>query len=116
MRKLAWFSGGFAAACLWASYHGPGAFPAGIAAALLAALAAWLASRPLIACPQAGGGEAAGKPRQLPHTAAPVPSGFSFILPTGKGQVNAAGQSLPCRNEKCLYNKLVRAIPEGGPT
>ena len=47
MRKLAWFSGGFAAACLWASYHGPGTLPAGIAAALLAAaLAAWLAARP----------------------------------------------------------------------
>ena len=47
MRKLAWFSGGFAAACLWASYQGLGAFPAGTAAALLAAaLAAWLASRP----------------------------------------------------------------------
>lgn len=47
MRKLAWFSGGFAAACLWASYRGPGALPAGIAAAVLAAmLAAWLASRP----------------------------------------------------------------------
>ena len=47
MRKLAWFSGGFAAACLWASYRGPGALPAGAAAALLAAaLAAWLASRP----------------------------------------------------------------------
>ena len=47
MRKLAWFSGGFAAACLWASYRGPGALPAGIAAALLAAaLAAWLATRP----------------------------------------------------------------------
>ena len=47
MRKLAWFSGGFAAACLWASYRGLGALPAGIAAALLAAaLAAWLATRP----------------------------------------------------------------------
>lgn len=47
MRKLAWFSGGFAAACLWASYRGPGILPAGIAAALLAAmLAAWLATRP----------------------------------------------------------------------
>ena len=47
MRKLAWFSGGFAAACLWASYRGLGALPAGIAAALLAAaLAVWLAARP----------------------------------------------------------------------
>ena len=47
MRKLAWFSGGFAAACLWASYREPGALPAGIGAALLAAmLAAWLAARP----------------------------------------------------------------------
>ena len=47
MRKLAWFSGGFAAACLWASYRGAGPLPAGIAGALLAAaLCAWLASRP----------------------------------------------------------------------
>ena len=47
MRKLAWFSGGFAAACLWASYRGPGVFPMGTAVALLAAaLAAWLAARP----------------------------------------------------------------------
>ena len=51
MRKLAWFSGGFAAACLWAGYREPGALPAGVAAALLAAalaaaLAAWLATRP----------------------------------------------------------------------
>ena len=47
MRKLAWFSGGFAAACLWAGYRGPGALPAGIAGALLAVmLAAWLATRP----------------------------------------------------------------------
>ena len=47
MRKLAWFSGGFAAACLWASYRGLGALPAGIAGVLLAAaLTAWLASRP----------------------------------------------------------------------
>ena len=47
MRKLAWFSGGFAAVCLWASYRKPGPLPAGIAAVLLAAmLAAWLATRP----------------------------------------------------------------------
>ena len=47
MRKLAWFSGGFAAACLWASYREPGMLPTGIAAALLAAaLIAWLATRP----------------------------------------------------------------------
>ena len=47
MRKLAWFSAGFAAACLWASYQGLGPLPAGIAGALLAAaLAAWLATRP----------------------------------------------------------------------
>ena len=47
MRKLAWFSGGFAAACLWASYRRLGALPAEVAAALLAAaLAAWLATRP----------------------------------------------------------------------
>ena len=47
MRKLAWFSGGFSAACLWARYRGLGALPAGIAVALLAAaLTAWLASRP----------------------------------------------------------------------
>ena len=47
MRKLAWFSGGFAAACLWACYFeadGP-AFLA--AAALLGlALAVWLSVRP----------------------------------------------------------------------
>ena len=47
MRKLAWFSGGFAAACLWASYRGVRALPAAAAGAFLAVmLAAWLASRP----------------------------------------------------------------------
>ena len=47
MRKLAWFSAGFAAACLWASYRGAGAAPAAIAAVLLAlTLAGWLAARP----------------------------------------------------------------------
>ena len=47
MRKLAWFSGGFAAACLWVSCRGLGPLPMGIAAVLLAAaLAAWLATRP----------------------------------------------------------------------
>ena len=47
VRKLAWFSGGFAAACLWASCRGTGPLPAGTAGVLLAAaLCAWLASRP----------------------------------------------------------------------
>lgn len=47
MRKLAWFSAGFGAACLWASYCGPGLVPAVIAAALLVlALAVWLRVRP----------------------------------------------------------------------
>ena len=42
MRKLAWFSVGFAAACLWASYRGAGALPVLIAAALLLLfLAVW---------------------------------------------------------------------------
>ena len=44
MRKLAWFSGGFGAACLWACYGGPGpAWPLG---PLLLALGVWLAVRP----------------------------------------------------------------------
>lgn len=47
MRKLAWFSAGFAAACLWASYFEMGAAPVLTAAALLGlALAAWLPTRP----------------------------------------------------------------------
>lgn len=48
MRKLAWFSAGFGAACLWASYCGPGPAPAVIAAAVLPALAlaVWLRVRP----------------------------------------------------------------------
>ena len=47
MRKLAWFAGGFGAACLWACY-----FPPGIRPMLIAALAAglglagWLSVRP----------------------------------------------------------------------
>ena len=47
MRKLAWFSAGFAAACLWACYFDPGPVPGLIAAALPGAmLALWLAARP----------------------------------------------------------------------
>ncbi len=47
MRKLAWFSAGFAAACLWASYRGTGIVPAAACAALLGImLAVWLAARP----------------------------------------------------------------------
>lgn len=47
MRRLAWFSAGFGAACLWASYRGMGAVPVGIAAALLAVSAGvWLFVRP----------------------------------------------------------------------
>lgn len=47
MRKLAWFAGGFGAACLWACYGDPG-MGALIAAALLTglALAGWLPTRP----------------------------------------------------------------------
>lgn len=47
MRKLAWFSGGFAAACLWACYFEAGV-PALLAAAALLglALAVWLPARP----------------------------------------------------------------------
>ena len=47
MRKLAWFSGGFAAACLWACYFEAGG-PAFLAAAALlgAALAVWVCARP----------------------------------------------------------------------
>ena len=44
MRKLAWFSGGFAAACLWACYFQAGV-PLPLAAAALT-LAVWLAVRP----------------------------------------------------------------------
>ena len=45
MRKLAWFSGGFAAACLWACYFEAGG-PAFLAAAALlgASLAVWAVS------------------------------------------------------------------------
>lgn len=47
MRKLAWFSGGFAAACLWACYGGLGPGPALSAAGLAAlSLALWLFARP----------------------------------------------------------------------
>ncbi|MDE6281146.1 MAG: ComEC/Rec2 family competence protein, partial [Oscillospiraceae bacterium] len=47
MRKLAWFSAGFGAACLWACYFDLGPVPAAIAAALLALmLAVWLRNRP----------------------------------------------------------------------
>ena len=47
MRKLAWFAGGFGAACLWACYFPPGIRPMLIA--FLAAglgLAGWLSTRP----------------------------------------------------------------------
>ena len=43
MRKLAWFSGGFGAACLWACY---GAGPVQLLGPLLLALGAWLSARP----------------------------------------------------------------------
>ena len=47
MRRLAWFSGGFAAACLWACYFAPGLLPVAAAAGLLAlSFALWLALRP----------------------------------------------------------------------
>ena len=47
MRRLAWFSGGFAAACLWACCGGMGALPLLAAALPLAALlAVWLRTRP----------------------------------------------------------------------
>ena len=46
MRKLAWFSGGFAAACLWACYFGPGPAPAAAAVLLALTLAVWLKTRP----------------------------------------------------------------------
>ena len=47
MRRLAWFSVGFAAACLWACYLGPGTAPILTAAALLGLmLAVWLRTRP----------------------------------------------------------------------
>ena len=47
MRKLAWFSAGFAAACLWASYVGAGVLPAAASAALfLLSLAVWRVVRP----------------------------------------------------------------------
>ena len=46
MRKLAWFSAGFGAACLWACYFTIGAAALLVPAALLAlALAAWLVTR-----------------------------------------------------------------------
>ena len=43
MRKLAWFSGGFAAACLWACYD---IGPVQLLGTLLLALGGWLATRP----------------------------------------------------------------------
>lgn len=47
MRKLAWFSAGFGAACLWACYFETGAEAVLVSAALLGlALAVWLAARP----------------------------------------------------------------------
>ena len=49
MRKLAWFTGGFGAACLWACYRDLGIGPL-IAAALLVGLAltGWLPTRPRV--------------------------------------------------------------------
>ncbi len=60
MRKLAWFSGGFAGACLWACYWEIGVVPLLIAAALLGLmLAVWSYARPrpnerpiLLRCPK----------------------------------------------------------------
>ena len=47
MRRLAWFSAGFAAACLWACYFETGAAAVLVSAALLGlALAVWLSARP----------------------------------------------------------------------
>lgn len=47
MRKLAWFSAGFGAACLWACYFETGAAALLVPAALLGlALAVWLSARP----------------------------------------------------------------------
>lgn len=47
MRRLAWFSGGFAAACLWACYWDMGVLPVVGAGLLLGlALAVWLRARP----------------------------------------------------------------------
>ncbi len=47
MRRLAWFSAGFAAACLWACYCEPGTAPMLSAAVLLGlTLAVWLRVRP----------------------------------------------------------------------
>lgn len=47
MRKLAWFAGGFGAACLWACYVGTGIVPLLAASLLLGlALAVWLPTRP----------------------------------------------------------------------
>ena len=47
MRRLAWFSVGFAAACLWACYFAADALPAAVAAGLLTlSFAVWLAVRP----------------------------------------------------------------------
>lgn len=47
MRRLAWFAGGFGAACLWACYGGTGAIPMLIAALLTGlALSVWLATKP----------------------------------------------------------------------
>ena len=44
LRKLAWFSAGFAAACLWCCYDGPGLTQ--LLIPLLLALAVWLTARP----------------------------------------------------------------------
>lgn len=47
MRKLAWFSGGFAAACLWACYGGVGVWPMAAAGLpLVLSLAVWARTRP----------------------------------------------------------------------
>lgn len=47
MRKLAWFSGGFGAACLWACYGGTGIVPMLAAVLVLGlSLAVWFTTRP----------------------------------------------------------------------
>ena len=53
MRKLAWFSGGFAAACLWACYFEAGG-PAFLAAAALLGAAESHVSRRLAQSPRRG--------------------------------------------------------------
>ncbi|MBD5084118.1 MAG: DNA internalization-related competence protein ComEC/Rec2 [Clostridiales bacterium] len=60
MRKLAWFSAGFGAACLWACYRGTGTIPViAVAVLLTLMLSVWLTTRPrgddhpiLLRCPK----------------------------------------------------------------